>query len=108
MKRRKATGIIYGIALVAGLPSVLSYSAVKFSLFGKPFLDGIDYVIGSLTLPIVALIFTIVVSWFWSSKKFVNAMNKHTRLKMPSWIIYIIRYFIPLVLFIVFIVGIVT
>jgi len=108
MKRKKATGIIYGIALLAGLPSVLSYSAVKFSVLGKPFLDGIDYVIGSLTLPIVTLIFTITVSWFWSAKKFVNAMNKHTKLKMPHWIIYLIRYFIPLVLFLVFIVGVVT
>ncbi|MFH1450443.1 MAG: sodium-dependent transporter [archaeon] len=108
MTRKKANTIIYGIALAAGLPSALSYSAFKLSLFGKPFLDHVDFFASSILLPVAVLIFTIVVSWFWSSKAFIEAVNKHTKINMPHWIIYIIRYLIPFAIFLVLMIGVMT
>ena len=105
MQRKKATKIIYGIVLAAGILPVLSYTKIKLSLFGKPILDLMDYFFGTFLLEVAALVFTISVSWFWGSKKIIEAINKHTKLNMPHWIIYLIRYFIPLVLILGFIAG---
>ena len=61
--RRRASVVITGVIILAGLPSALSYSAVGLSVLGRPFLDVLDASVGSYALPLGALGIVFVFTW---------------------------------------------
>lgn len=61
--RTHASIIITIGVLAAGLPSALSYSAIRVTLWGRPILDLVDETVGTFALPISALILVAVFVW---------------------------------------------
>ncbi|NYT06618.1 MAG: sodium-dependent transporter, partial [Methanomicrobiales archaeon] len=62
--RRRTAFLLTGGILLAGMPSALSYSAVGFSVGGVRVLDFLDETVGSIGLPIAALLTSVTFTWF--------------------------------------------
>lgn len=92
--RRKASIVMTSVVLLAGLPSALSYSAVEFSLFGRPFLDGLDATVGSLALPLGALAIIYVFTWVQDEGAVREQLGE-------TIVIPLVKYVVPLVLIVV-------
>ncbi len=103
LSRLKSTALISLFLLFVGLPSALSYSGYDISLIGKPFLDGMDFIFGSLLIPVSVAIISIAVSWFLKPKKLLEEVNRNSKIKFSNTMVYLLRYVIPLILFVVFI-----
>ncbi|MEM3710209.1 MAG: sodium-dependent transporter [Nitrososphaerales archaeon] len=94
--RKKATLIASIIIILIGLPSALSYTALKLELFGTPFLDLKDYAFGTIGITIAGLILSIIAGWFLDSKIIFEKIGGGK--KMQRLFMLIIRFFIPIVL----------
>lgn len=94
--RKRAATLISGFALFFGLPSALSYSKINFQINGVKFLDLMDETVGTLGLPLTALIISIIFTWFTK-----NGLNQEScKSKTVNKIIEIsTQYLIPVVLF---------
>jgi len=62
--RERATLLVFAAVMLLGLPSALSYTALKLEVFGTPFLDLADYAFGTIGLIVAGLIVSIVGGWF--------------------------------------------
>jgi NSS family neurotransmitter:Na+ symporter len=62
--RKRATLLVFAAIMLLGLPSALSYTALKLEIFGTPFLDLADYAFGTIGLIVAGLIVSIVGGWF--------------------------------------------
>ncbi|HDD72734.1 MAG TPA: sodium-dependent transporter [Candidatus Aenigmarchaeota archaeon] len=98
MSRIRATALVTCILGMIGLPSALSYSGFDIHLFGRPFLDSVDIIFGSLITPISAALLCISIAWFWKPKELWKEINRNTKLKIPFFIVYLVRYLIPAIL----------
>lgn len=98
VKRKRATGIVSVIIILVGLPSALSYTALGLRAFGTPLLDLYDFVFGTLGIIAAGLVLTTVAGWFIDPR----IILKHTggSKRMQKMFMIIIRFFIPVVLFI--------
>lgn len=94
--RRRAVYILTAAVLVIGFPSALSYSAADLTFDGIRVLDFLDETVGTLGLPIAALLLAIVFCWFLSSSRDMLAQEIGSGLAL---IIYpLCKFFIPAVL----------
>ncbi|MDA0270196.1 MAG: sodium-dependent transporter [Chloroflexi bacterium] len=59
--RRQSAALLTGAVFLLGLPSALSYSGMNLQLFGWRVLDLLDETVGSMGLPITALLIAIIV-----------------------------------------------
>ncbi|QSG05526.1 sodium-dependent transporter [Halapricum desulfuricans] len=57
--RGQATALVAVSVFVLGLPSLLSYTPVRFQVWGTPFLDLLDDSVGTFGLPVTALVIAI-------------------------------------------------
>jgi NSS family neurotransmitter:Na+ symporter len=64
--RVRTSALLTGIVFIAGLPSALSYSAPGLRICGIRVLDFMDETIGTLGLPVTALLLAVVLTWFIS------------------------------------------
>ncbi|MDD3839037.1 MAG: sodium-dependent transporter [Clostridia bacterium] len=102
--RNKAT-IILAIAVFAlGVPSSLSQGAVDITIFGKSFLDAVDFLASNILLPAGGLLIAIFCGWNWGIKNAVKEISNNGKLDFklaPIWGI-IIKFIAPIAIFIVF------
>ena len=84
--------------MVIGLPATLSYSGVNLSVFGMKILDVMDETVGTLSLPITALLTSVVFTWFF--KKKVLAQELEDSKQWFSMVLLATKYVIPAVLII--------
>jgi len=103
-KRNKSTIAISIFLILVGLPSALSYAGVNLTVLGKPFLDIMDYLFGSLFTPLSALIICLVFAWSFKPKTLLQEINKNVKTKVPFFVIYLLRYIIPIALIGLFII----
>jgi len=101
LTRKKATIILSSIVALIGLPSALSYSGFNLTLFGKPFLDSMDFIFGTVMTPISALTICLFIAWFWKVKEILKQINKNSKLKISHFIIPLTKYIVPLILLII-------
>jgi NSS family neurotransmitter:Na+ symporter len=106
LTRRKAALILLAILIGAGMPSALSYTAFGFRVAGKPFLSMMDMVFGSLLTPLVAALLCISLAWFWKAEDVLEEVNANSRFKVPHVAVYLVRYVVPIVLILVFLLGV--
>jgi NSS family neurotransmitter:Na+ symporter len=64
LSRGQATVLVSLLVFVLGIPSLLSYTPFQFRLFGTPFLDLLDDSVGTLGLPVTALVISITFGHF--------------------------------------------
>ena len=97
MSKNKAAVIISVLVLVFGMFSALSYSPVKLGVGEQtiPFLDIVDLWFGTHGLAISAAIFVIAVTWFMDKKIIIQEANLNSPIKLPYWILTIIKFALP-------------
>lgn len=62
--RRRATILVSVLVFFLGMPSLLSYTPFQLHVWGTPFLDLLDDSVGTLGLPVTALIISITFGYF--------------------------------------------
>jgi NSS family neurotransmitter:Na+ symporter len=63
VSRRRGLGWLLFALMLLGLPTALSYTAMKLTLFGSPVLDVLDTVTGMVLLPFGVILTAIVLGW---------------------------------------------
>ncbi|MDG6258007.1 MAG: sodium-dependent transporter [Methanomicrobiaceae archaeon] len=96
--RKRATLLVFGVIILLGLPSALSYTGLRLELFGTPLFDLSDYVFGTLGLIFSGLIVSIVAGWF-VDPEWLFAELGGTPMLQRAYLL-LVRYCIPAVLFI--------
>ena len=112
--KRIKTCIVVGIGmLLLSLPCVFGYNIWSgFAPFGEgtAILDLEDFVVSNLLLPIGALIFTLfcVTRCGWGWKNFMAEANTGKGLKVRSWMRWVFTIAIPVIIVIIFVMGLVS
>ncbi|KUG20469.1 MAG: sodium-dependent transporter [Methanomicrobiaceae archaeon] len=70
LSRRQVSGLLTAGILIAGMPAALSYSAADLTVLGIRILDIMDDTLGTLGLPISALMTAVVFTWFFREEVF--------------------------------------
>jgi NSS family neurotransmitter:Na+ symporter len=112
--KRIKTCIAVGIGmLLLSFPCVFGYNIWSgFTPFGEgtAILDLEDFVVSNLLLPLGALIFTLfcVTRYGWGWKSFMAEANTGKGLKVRSWMRWVFTIAIPIIILVIFIMGLVT
>lgn len=67
LTRRQATAVLSGLVVLLGLPSALSYSAIDLRVVGWRVLDLLDETVGTMALPVTALLIAVVFTRYLST-----------------------------------------
>ncbi|MCX9084042.1 MAG: sodium-dependent transporter [Candidatus Methanoperedens sp.] len=97
-ERKKAALLVLMIVILIGLPSALSYTALKLELFATPILDINDFAFGTLGIITAGFVLSVVAGWFIDKNVIIKEIGG--RRWMQSLFILTIKIIIPLVLFI--------
>ena len=111
---RKTTSAVVGAGMfVLSLPCVFGYNLLSgFKPFGgsSAILDLEDFVVSNIMLPLGALCFVLfcVTRYGWGWKNFVKEANEGKGLKIANWMRPIFTIVIPVIVLIIFVMGLVT
>ena len=111
--KRIKTCIIVGVGmLLLSLPCVFGYNIWSgFAPFGEgtAILDLEDFIVSNLLLPMGALIFTLfcMTRYGWGWKNFMTEANTGKGLKVRSWMRWIFTIVIPVIIIVIFVMGLV-
>ncbi|MFY9800201.1 MAG: sodium-dependent transporter, partial [Methanoregula sp.] len=94
--RAKTAAAVTSAVIILGLPSAMSYSSLALTLNGVKILDLMDETVGTLGLPIAAILLLISFAWFLPRKTLKAAFGGEN--SIVRWIIPLCRYVIPAVL----------
>lgn len=112
--KRIKTSLVVGVAmLLLSLPCVFGYNIWSgFAPFGEgtTILDLEDFLVSNLMLPIGSLIFTVfcVTRYGWGWKNFMAEANTGKGLKVRSWMRWVFTIVEPIIIVVIFIMGLVT
>lgn len=78
-----------------------------FSVGGKTFFDGLDFLSSNILLPIGGFLIVIFVAWYLGKKKFYDEITNEGKLKMriKPVILFIIKFVAPLAIALIFVSG---
>ncbi len=107
--RKKATLLISGLTLFAGLPSALSQGSVGFlsqmNFLGQTdFLSLMNFLFSDLSLPIGGLLLCLFVGWVWGSKNAVEEIKTGASPMVARMLFgweFLIKFVCPVVIFVV-------
>ena len=109
---RKKTCLICcaGIFLL-GLPCLLGYNLWQNvrPIAGHDILDSEDFLVSNLMLPLGSLIFILFCTtrYGWGWEKFMREANEGTGLKVTKWMRPYMTYVLPVIVFVIFVIGLV-
>ena len=109
---RKKTCLICcaGIFLL-GLPCLLGYNLWQNvrPIAGHDILDSEDFLVSNLMLPLGSLIFILFCTtrYGWGWEKFMKEANEGTGLKVAKWMRPYMTYVLPVIVFVIFVIGLV-
>jgi neurotransmitter:Na+ symporter, NSS family len=101
--RKKATLILGGIVFLLGVPSSLSLGVwSSFTLLpGKGVLDSMDFISGSILLPLGGLVIALFLGWGWKKADALQASDMSEGLLTNLWI-FSLRYLSPVAIVLIF------
>ncbi len=102
--RKKATiGMGIAIWLLGILPS-LGYSTLSnvTLIKGMDILDSFDFVANNMLLPLGGLLTALFIGWYWGTDKALEEVNRGAATKIGSSYTFLIKYVVPIAIFIVF------
>ena len=108
---RKKTCIICGIGMfILAIPCALGFNVWSgFMPFGERtgVLDFEDFIVSNLLLPTGGIIYVLfcTVKWGWGWDNFIKEADQGKGIKMPVWLKNYMKYFVPLVLLLILVVG---
>ncbi len=106
LNKKTSTAIVTGLVGVVGFFALLSYTPAKLSIAGIRVLDFMDLFIGSYGLELSATLFVVAATWYMSKKELLEQINQNSRVKLPSWVIQIIKFVLPVLVVTVMISGV--
>ena len=112
--RRVKTCVVVGIGmLILSLPCVFGYNIWSgFAPFGEgtAILDLEDFVVSNLLLPLGSLIFTLfcITRYGWGWKAFMTEANTGKGLKVRPWMRWVFTIAVPVIIVIIFVMGLVS
>ena len=111
---RKKACLFNGIALIVlSMPCILGFNVLSFiHPFGgtSGIMDLEDFIVSNLLLPIGSLIFVLFCTWkkAWGWEKFTAEANQGKGAKVKNWMRIYMTYILPVIVFVVFTIGIVS
>lgn len=105
MKRRSATLLAMIVVFLIGVPSSLGLDG-SLPIFGKDFLDALDYLTNSVMMPITAALTCIFVGWF-VHKEVMQEVDSDGMFKFPGkglWMFFV-RYAAPVIIAVILVTG---
>ncbi|MDD1659181.1 MAG: sodium-dependent transporter [Methanomicrobiales archaeon] len=106
LSRRRVTLLLTALVILLGLPSALSYTGVALSVGGVRILDLLDETVGTIALPVTALLIAVVFTWYAGKGLLEEEMGSE-----PGWlkVVYpITKYLAPVVLVVITIAWIIN
>ena len=108
---RKKSCIINGICmLILATPCIIGFALPDWSILGKDIMGWEDFIVSNILLPLGSLTFLLFcvlkqgIGWGW--KNFVNEANLGKGLKVKNWMRYYMTFVLPIIIFAIFVVGI--
>jgi NSS family neurotransmitter:Na+ symporter len=98
ISHKKAVILVFGVLLIFGIPSALSYTPLNLEVNNLKFLDLMDTMFGTYGITLSELAFAISVTWFMNKKQILENFNKNTKFHFPFWIIYLIKFVAPILI----------
>ena len=92
------------------LPCILGFNVLKaINVFGKNIMDMEDFAVSNIILPFGALLYVLfcVTRYGWGWDNFVKEANEGKGLKVASWLRPYCTFVIPVIIAIVFVMGLV-
>ena len=109
--RRKAAILNGVIILLASIPCVLGYNILSdfHPIGGRDVLDSEDFLVSSILLPLGSLVYLLfcVTRWGWGFKNYQAEANTGKGLKVASWMRWVFLIVLPIMILIIFIVGLI-
>ncbi|SHK09957.1 neurotransmitter:Na+ symporter, NSS family [Anaerobranca californiensis DSM 14826] len=107
--RKEASIILGSVIFILGIPSSLSMGILGQTLiFGKGFLDFMDFFSSNLILPIGGLLTALFVGWVWGDRGIFNELEKgRVTFTLKNIWFSIVKYLLPIVLFYILITGLI-
>ena len=111
---RKRGCLVCGIGIfLLSLTTALGYSVLHFQPFaeGTAWLDFWDFIVSTNLLPLGALIFALFCCndrWGWGWDNLVAEANAGKGLKLQPWMKPVFKYFVPVVIIVLYIVGLIN
>ena len=103
--RKKASLINLGLMLVLVLPGILGFNV---AIYGMDIMSWEEYLVGVYLLPLGSVIYLIFCTqakaWGWEN--FVKEANEGKGLKVQSWMRPYLTYILPIIIFGIFLLGI--
>ena len=111
--RKKGALLCAVIVFVSALTTALGYSVFHFQPFakGSAWLDFWDFIVSTNMLPLGALVMTLFCvsdRFGWGWEKFKAEANAGAGIKVHDWMKPIFKYFIPVVIIVVYVIGLVN
>lgn len=110
--RKKSAGINLILIIVLSLPCTLGTNILKdFQPLGDG--SGIlgleDFMVSNVILPLGSLIYLLFCTtrFGWGFEKYQEEANQGSGLKVPNWLRYYVSYVLPILVFIIFLKGII-
>ena len=109
---RKKAAILNGvIILLASIPCVLGYNILSdfHPIGGRDVLDSEDFLVSSILLPLGSLVYLLfcVTRWGRAFKNYQAEANTGKGLKVASWMRWVFLIVLPIMILIIFIVGLI-
>ena len=109
---RKKTCFVSCIGIfLLSLPCLLGYNVWSHILpiAGHDILDSEDFLVSNIMLPLGSLIFILFCTtrYGWGWEKFMQEANEGTGLKVAKWMRPYMTYVLPVIVFVIFVVGLI-
>lgn len=99
LSRAKGVFILGGLVGLLSILSALSYTPYNLELFGRPFLDAMDFYIVTLLTPLC--VFSIVyMVYFLDKKVLIEEIDYGSKIKVAKYLYIWLKYVIPLIVII--------
>ncbi len=112
MERKKAVLLNFCLLFVLSLPCILGYNVLSSITplgSGSTILDGEDFLVSNLILPLGSLMMVIFCTskkgWGWEN--FLKEADEGEGLKFPKWLRIYSSYILPVIILLVFFIGLI-
>ncbi|MFP4617670.1 MAG: sodium-dependent transporter [Spirochaetaceae bacterium] len=106
--RKKASILIGLLIFLLGVPASLSLGAVDITVGGMAFFDFLDFLQGSILLPLGGILTAIFAGYVWTAKRTREQANANPgKIKIGVWYDFLIKYLVPIAIAIVMITGLI-
>lgn len=107
---RKKTGVICGIViLIASVPCVLGYNVLSnvHPIGGRDILDSEDFLVSNILLPLGSLVYLLfcVTKFGWGFQNYRAEANIGKGLKVKSWMKWYFLLIVPILILLIFVIG---